>query len=27
VNCQGDNAGLMRKERARDWNTWLFVGW
>jgi len=27
VNCQGDNAGLMRKERARDWNTWLFIGW
>jgi len=26
VKCQGDNAGLMRKERARDWNTWLFIG-
>jgi len=26
MNCQGDNAGLMRKERARDWITWLFIG-
>jgi len=27
VNYQGDNTGLMRKERARDWNTWLFIDW
>gem|GEM_PF-5549013 len=26
MNCEGDNAGLVRKERARDWNSWLFIG-